>query len=86
MNLYPNPTAPLIPLCPKSPVGETGRGENLTAAVGAPPPQGSGGTGYGGTRSLAVDAGGGGERTYSDAKSRKNRNTKVWHGMIERGP
>jgi hypothetical protein len=26
VNLYPNPTAPLVPLYPKSPVGKTGRG------------------------------------------------------------
>ena len=32
MNLYPNPTAPLIPLYPKSPVAENRQRQNLTCA------------------------------------------------------
>ena len=35
VNLYPNPTAPLIPLYPKSPAGETGRGKSSPGASGA---------------------------------------------------
>jgi hypothetical protein len=30
VNLYPNPTAPLIPLYPNSPVGETRQRQNLS--------------------------------------------------------
>jgi hypothetical protein len=88
VNLYPNPTAPLTPLCPKSPVGKTGRGKiSPGAAAAAADAAAAGGCGGGGGRggssggAMCMAKGG---AAYCDQKV-ANREIRVWHFVIEKG-
>jgi hypothetical protein len=75
VNLYPNPTAPLIPLYPNSPVGENRSLQNLTCGPSTTCISASSAA----MRNALVSTPG-----YCDQKV-ANREIRVWHFVIKNG-